>query len=665
MYKLLCFLGCTVFGGIAVQSEPLVTGVCTHFAQGKGGGGQAFNLFREAGIDSIRDEAYWSNVEKEKGKLNPAAYQWYINAATIRGIKPLTVLSFTNRYYDGGDLPSTQEGIEAYARYCEATAAAFKNKHGYFEIWNEWDAGFGGKLTPCADRMTPESYLNVVKVVYPRLKKAAPEAIILAGAVTGGGVRNGWVDKLVKAGIMNYCDAVSIHSYCSKDGGTPEMWHKWMVDLEQRLTKLNGNREVPLYITEMGWPTQIGGRDATSRMNSAAYLARTLLLARTLPFIKGIWWYDHQDDGWKYKFNEDNFGIQRPDQTPKPAWFAMRDVNRLMKNTSFVRRVPANDPNIWILEFQRSDKSLFWALWASHKDNDWQIIIRKNGPASTPLTVQEIGRPSYSVSWGYRNWGDGLKEAVFQLQEFSLTVRGMPWIISGDLNDTVVKQVTCRQYPEVASGSGSPMLPGKILPVGALPADYRQYWGKNIPDKVEMQTLGWEPFSLKNPKPEDIGGRFAAFYNEKNLFLIIDVRDDKHFQSRSDDGIWQEDSIQLAVKELSTPSALAEPDRISELGIAMTNGVPLVLRYLTQKSGRKGKMETVDAKIIRTGDHTVYWLKIPHYVLDLPPLKPGTLFALSLLVNENDGAGRKGYLCWGGGIGKGKNALEFNWLITR
>lgn len=664
MYKLFCFLGCTVFGGIAVQSEPLVTGVCTHFAQGKGSGGQAFNLFREAGIDSIRDEAYWSNVEKEKGTLNPAAYQWYINAAAKHGIKPLTVLSFSNRFYDGGDLPSSPEGIEAYARYSEATAAAFKNKHGYFEIWNEWDAGFGGKLTPCADRMTPESYLNVVKVVYPRLKKAAPEAIILAGAVTGSGVRNGWVDKLVKAGIMNYCDAISIHSYCSKDGGTPEMWYEWMVSLEQRLTKLNHDRKVPLYITEMGWPTQIGGRDATSRANSAAYLARTLLLARTLPFIKGIWWYDYQDDGWKYRFNEDNFGIQRPDQTPKPAWFAMRDVNRLMKNASLLRRVPAGDPNLWILEFQRTDRSRFWTVWSAHKDNDWQVIVKKTKSTAAPLTVQEIGRMPFTASWGYRNWSDGLREATFQPQEFSLTVRGMPWVIAGELDDVVVKQVICRQYPEAEVGSAAPVLPPKILTVAPLSADYRRLWGKTIPAKLEMEPLRWEAFGIKNPRPEDISGKFAAFYDEKNLFVILDIRDDKHFQTRTNDGIWQEDSVQLAATEVSS-AALAKPDIVSELGIALQDSTPLVFRYLSRKGGHKGKMETVVAEIVRSDNRTVYWLKIPYYVLDLPPLKPGTLFALSLLVNENDGAGRKGYLSWGGGIGKGKNALEFNWLITR
>jgi hypothetical protein len=34
----------------------------------------------------------------------------------------------------------------------------------------------------------------------------------------------------------------------------------------------------------------------------------------------------------------------------------------------------------------------------------------------------------------------------------------------------------------------------------------------------------------------------------------------------------------------------------------------------------------------------------------------------SLLVNDDDGAGRKGYLHWGDGIGRDKDAFQYGWI---
>jgi len=42
---------------------------------------------------------------------------------------------------------------------------------------------------------------------------------------------------------------------------------------------------------------------------------------------------------------------------------------------------------------------------------------------------------------------------------------------------------------------------------------------------------------------------------------------------------------------------------------------------------------------------------------ELNPLEPGRgkLFSFSILVNDNDGAGRRGWIEWASGIGQGKN----------
>jgi hypothetical protein len=59
-----------------------------------------------------------------------------------------------------------------------------------------------------------------------------------------------------------------------------------------------------------------------------------------------------------------------------------------------------------------------------------------------------------------------------------------------------------------------------------------------------------------------------------------------------------------------------------------------------------------------TAKDTVYELALPWS--KLAPSEAGDgMLSLSMLVNDNDGAGRKGYVEWGSGIGGSKDAALF------
>src|SRR4051812_28583390 len=81
-------------------------GVMTHFAQGWDPA--LVPQIAAAGIQQVRDELYWAEVEPEKGAFRfPAAYRAYLGALAEHGISPMIVLSFENRNYDDGDTPHT------------------------------------------------------------------------------------------------------------------------------------------------------------------------------------------------------------------------------------------------------------------------------------------------------------------------------------------------------------------------------------------------------------------------------------------------------------------------------------------------------------------------------------------------------------------------------
>lgn len=431
------------------QSAPFRVGVCTHFSQNKGLLPVNLSLIREAGVASIRDEAPWRSLEREKGRLAMLPmYEEYVNAAIRAGVEPLIILDYGNPFYDGGDKPISAEAREGFARYSEFLVQHFKDRVKLWEIWNEWDIGIGG-TTPGS----PETYVALLQTVYPRLKKIAPSITVYGGAMTPGGVQGRWLEGMLKAGGLNYLDELSLHTYIYSATGrerTPEHWAEWMGRVQALVKQSSGGREIPMVITEMGWPTQVDRRGTPPEV-AAAYLARMYLLARTLPYIRGLWWYDFQDDGWRHSYNEHNFGLVRPDGTPKPAYFALKDVAEVAGRAEFVERVATDDPDIYLLKFRASGSEV-WALWSAHEDDDWQITLRSSDAEPRPVEIRLVGAGVVTRPWGSRDWADS-KRPETRPSELTLALRQTPWLIRGNLSNVRVAAVQRREFPELRRGA--------------------------------------------------------------------------------------------------------------------------------------------------------------------------------------------------------------------
>jgi len=361
MTKKIAALG-MVLAASALAQPRFVVGACTHFGQGKGVLAANLSLIKQAGIGAIRDDMSWGAIEREKGQYAmPVAWDEFVNRAVAEGIQPLLIFAYGNRFYDNRDKPTSDEAIEAYARYAEFVARHFKGKVRMYEVWNEWDIKIGGTTPGTAD-----AYAKLLKAVYPRIKKIDPEITVLGGCPTSGGIRKGWLDQMLANEVIGSLDAVSIHTYNFSEAGrgrTPEAWAEFVAKAADAVHKQPGGQSVPIYVTEMGWPTHTGKGGSTPEQ-SAAYLARMMLLGRTMPYLKGVWWYDFQDDGWRADDKENNFGLVRPDLTPKPSYDAMASISGLVSQAEFVGRLETASPEIWALKFRTPNGEETIAIWS-------------------------------------------------------------------------------------------------------------------------------------------------------------------------------------------------------------------------------------------------------------------------------------------------------------
>jgi hypothetical protein len=420
-----------------------LAGACTHFGQGKGMLDRNLNSMRQGGIVSIRDEVVWSELERERGKLvMTPRLDGYVRRAAGEGFNVLLILDYSNRFYDNGDRPRSPEALEGFCRYAEFVVQQFGAHVRLYEIWNEWDIGIGLR-EPYNKGGSAEDYVKLLKAVYPRIKAAEPNALVMAGAATSGGVRKGWLEEIVKLGALDSCDAISIHSYnysAPFPERSPEACSAWMAGVQEMLRKYHGGKDVPFYVTEMGWPTHVA-KHGTDPELAASYLARLYLLARTSPSFQGLWWYDFQDDGWNPAYNEDNFGLVRPDLTPKPAYYTLRAVAPLVTYGQYVDRLSTPDENLWVLRFKVGRDDM-WALWSAD-DRDRQVILQ-TGAEGRSIILRQVGREPCVTQWGFRDWVGKSREAEIIHDRLSLVVGPRPWIIGNRLSGVSVADVIPR-----------------------------------------------------------------------------------------------------------------------------------------------------------------------------------------------------------------------------
>ncbi len=625
----------------ANANEPdFIFGACTH----RWKEADVLPTIRQAGIMSNRDEIPWGSCEKEKGAVEvPQWYSDYIDKSIANGLSPLNILLYANKLYDNGGYPKSPEAVEAFAKYCEKVVTVFKGRLKYYQVWNEWDGGCG--MSNFKGQGDAESYVKLLSVVYPRIKAIDPSIIVMANSVCTG---DKFLQKTLDLGVIKHCDALTLHTYNYGDPKTIEKWYERMQGVDKFLRAANGDKEVPLYITEMGWPTQVDPRGSTEEA-SADNMARLYLLARTMPYIKGLWWYDYRDDGWDYKYNENNFGMVRNDLTPKRSWFVMKDLTAALKGATFVDRIDVKDPAIFILKYKREDGQWLIAARSQWKDVDWQLNLASSADANSKFKLTLLGCGSQE-----RTFSGSEKDPV---PRFSVVLRARPFVLEGDLEGIKSATMTKRDFPESERPTKvqikTPGAIGKAIPASsnAIAPIY------NFAEAKNYRSVNGETWSGK----KDLDAFFTMRWTKKTLLLKVEVVDDVFCQEYDGADTWMGDGLQLAFHKLGAKdeSGLMH----SDIDVALTKQGPKVYRQIAPGEVLPKELPEVKASIKRDGAKITYDLEIPVKAVYLPELSPGTAIGFSLLVNDNDGKMRKGYMRWGDGIGHSKDPSEYNWMV--
>lgn len=162
----------------------------------------------------------------------------------------------------------------------------------------------------------------------------------------------------------------------------------------------------------------------------------------------------------------------------------------------------------------------------------------------------------------------------------------------------------------------------------------------------------------------DVSGKMWMHYDKDHFYLTAKVTDNVHAVPASGANIWNNDGIQFAMS-YGIPG---ESQSWYEYGVADTPNGAQVYRWNAAGGNPTGAVSNAEAEVTRLEEQglTIYKLALPWS--ELAPVKPyvGEMMSFSLLVNDNDGNGRRGWKEWGSGIGLEKRPSLFRsmqWIL--
>lgn len=323
------------------------------------------DMIKAAGIKQVRDELFWHEVEKSKGIYKiPDAPLKNLDYSIQAGLETLIILDYGNMFYDEGKAPTSKEALQSFSEYAFTMAKELKGKVKYFEIWNE--PNVDGFWKPKSD---PSAYVNLLKNAYPAIKRGNPEAIVLG--VSLAGIEPEFIDQVFKLGGYDFMDIVSLHPYCTPKSPEEAKIFEKMEKHYENFKKYGKSK--PIWITEVGWPTNLGG--GISEEKQANFIARQYLLTLASSFIETTFIYWFGPDGPDATWAEDCFGMLHEDFSPKPSYIAVKTLNTILKDFKYEKTLLSE--NIRAIQFNKNTSEFLTALWTVEEYIDVAIETDK------------------------------------------------------------------------------------------------------------------------------------------------------------------------------------------------------------------------------------------------------------------------------------------------
>ncbi|MCC3371904.1 sugar-binding protein [Cohnella sp. REN36] len=325
---------------------------------------------RKLGARHHRSGIVWETADRNaKDASGTKIYDYTESDALLNklygyGFNQITVLGIDkNAYYQNGTV-NTAASLQAMGDFVYRTVDRYKGKIRQWEMPNEPEI--------FSKPYIPEEFVQIQKTAYLNLKKADPDAMLLAGDHTSSVLSV--LPKELALGSYDYADAYSFHPYVYNsmpDGSLSKL----IGGVKDLVNAYGGWKDY--YLTEGGWPTAKAGYPSVSEETQRDYIVRAFLNYMTMDQVKAYEYYNYKNDGTDDRYYDIFWGITDNDGRPKLAYAAVNQLMTELDRARYVGTWDAGDPNVSVEVFLNGARPVVVA---------WRHVDAKDDPAVKPAT---------------------------------------------------------------------------------------------------------------------------------------------------------------------------------------------------------------------------------------------------------------------------------------
>ncbi len=306
---------------------------------------RTLQLVREMGAATLVEYFPWAYIEGSKGVFDWWHADQVMQHAANQGLRVYArlgmvpqwarpdeyALKTTANFLDESHYPDFAEFAAAFAaRYTGGALAGII-------VWNEPNLSFEWGYRP----VDPAGYVELLKAAYEEIKAAAPEVLVLAGALaptleppdSPNGMNDLiYLERMYQAGAAAYFDVLAMHAYGftapPEAAPDPGVLNFRRAEYLREIMLAHGDENKPVYITETGWNDHPRWTRAVRPGQRIAYtLAAFAWVEARWPWAERlcVWAFTSPERQGNWR---DYFTLVTPDFRTKPIYEAVQAYAR-------------------------------------------------------------------------------------------------------------------------------------------------------------------------------------------------------------------------------------------------------------------------------------------------------------------------------------------------
>ncbi len=667
-----------------------------------------------AGVKVVRTGVSWGATQPKEGewkwdfgdRIFEVHEKQNIEVQLIVGGGPAWAVSRTpGPEENAGRIPPR---LDAWRPWISAQAKRYGDRVRFWEIWNEPDIGFF--------QGTTAEYLALQRAAFEEIKKVTPQTTVMTGGFTSlnhHGIKKEMLETVLRDGQ----DAFEMLAY-HKHGPFPEFAREMDTQLLPLMRKHDA-LDKPLYFTETAMDTRYG------EQHQAATLVKKVALAWSRG-ARAYTWFNLHDDrrsegdprrpGYTY-------GLLTRDGQPKAVYAAYNALTAALRDKKFVKQLalPAGQ---WGFLFQDEAEQVIVAWNEDAAQSGSHLVLETDATAVAARDMMgnegsrglvanrallQIGEtPHYLVLRGARR-EPKLAGALAAPSGTFNAIPGQTLQIGTELSNplpTAQNFAVAWSLPQ-ALGGGTGQRTVAVAPQSRVrvpiavpvPAALKAKYGdvEMVAVRYEVAGTPWNgtlrvpvtagvvmiprgdfgqwTFSLERQEQvinlreadpnsdhllwkgrDDLNAKVWLAHDGQALKLKVLVVDDIA-SAATGEKPWEGDSVQFALQGPGQTGAW-------QVALSDVNGQPRA-QVVETPQGLQAQAKDIGLKIERKDAQRTYEVTLPDAKFGLTPqvLSQGVRF--NLLVNDNDGAGRKGWLQIAPGLGREFDPTSFPLLVSQ